>query len=214
MAARASDTDNGYGWISILLHWTTAVIVLGMLFIGSSIQSATGDTRAALIRLHTSIGICAYALLWVRVVWRFMCGHPGPRARQRGISFTLGKYVHLSIVAAIGLMLLTGPLIVWTVGGEIEVFGLYIPAPATLPAELYSLVRPAHRWGAILIFAGTVLHLLGVIKHITINRDGTFEKIMVPATSDGNGQQERDGRSGAGGRISVTAQINNKRGVV
>ena len=67
---RTRDTRTGYGWISIALHWLTAIVILTLWFIGSSIQSdlATGSTST--LRLHTSIAITAYVLLWARVIWR------------------------------------------------------------------------------------------------------------------------------------------------
>lgn len=155
-----------------------------MLFIGSSIGTATGDDRRYLLHLHTTIGVSAYALLWLRVVWRFTCGHPGPRSRQKGFFFLVGKCVHLSLAAAIGVMLLTGPLIVWSSGGAIEVFALTIPSPIEIAPELHQIVRPAHAIAAMVILAGTLLHILGAIKHSVINRDGTFEKMMIAARRD------------------------------
>ena len=74
---RTTDTRTGYGWVSIALHWTTAIIVLTLWFVGSSIQSDPG-TQESTLRLHTSIAITAYLLLWARVIWRLKIGHPGP----------------------------------------------------------------------------------------------------------------------------------------
>ena len=37
--SRISDADTGYGWISILLHWVTAVTVIPLWFIGKGIMS-------------------------------------------------------------------------------------------------------------------------------------------------------------------------------
>ena len=74
---RTTDTRTGYGWVSIALHWTTAIIVLTLWFVGSSIHSDP-ETQDSTLRLHTSIAITAYLLLWARVIWRFKIGHPGP----------------------------------------------------------------------------------------------------------------------------------------
>src|SRR5580692_11602352 len=75
---RLADTQNGYGWMSIALHWTTAIIVLVMWFIGNSIAVSHGVDQDKLIRLHTTIAILAYALVWLRVLWRVFNCHPGP----------------------------------------------------------------------------------------------------------------------------------------
>src|SRR5690606_11531691 len=92
---RTEDTANGYGWVSIALHWLTAIVILTIWFIGSSITAQEDMAEhERLLRLHTSIAILAYALLWVRIVWRFVKGHPGPLPGQAGLFYAIGKYTH------------------------------------------------------------------------------------------------------------------------
>ena len=50
-----TDTPAGYGWISILLHWVTAVVIIVMLFAGSSIASTDPQERSAALNFHTSL---------------------------------------------------------------------------------------------------------------------------------------------------------------
>ena len=61
---RAQDTPSGYGIVSIALHWLTAIIVLVIWFVGSSIRA--GDDPESTLRLHTSIALTAYVLLWAQ----------------------------------------------------------------------------------------------------------------------------------------------------
>ena len=81
---RIFDTRTGYGWISIALHWLTAIAILTIWFIGSSIQSDLATGSFETLRLHTSIAITAYVLLWARIIWRFRQGHPDALPEQRG----------------------------------------------------------------------------------------------------------------------------------
>src|SRR5579872_934060 len=113
---RVSDTADGYGWISIALHWLAAAVVLTMFVIGTMSQGAAREDYAGLVHLHTTIGLCAYVLLWGRIVWRFMVGHPGPLPKQGVAFFTIGKYFHFVFLVAIAAMLVTGPLMVWAAG--------------------------------------------------------------------------------------------------
>ena len=178
---RWSDTRTGYGWISIALHWLTAIIVLTIWFIGSSIQTPDGMSESTL-RLHTSIAISAYALLWLRIAWRFVKGHPGPLPRQAGIFYVLGKYTHYILLVAIGVQLVTGPLMVWSMGAEIHVFDwLAIPGPFDTSMGLFAITNLIHVWSARVIIIGTILHLGGVYKHAAFNQDGTFGKMLVAA---------------------------------
>jgi cytochrome b561 len=172
------DTGSGYGWISIALHWLTAAIVLAMWVLGTLSQSAPeGDT--SLVDLHTSIGVSAYVLLWARIIWRISVGHPGPRPRQAALLFPLAKFFHHMLLLAIAVMLLSGPLMVWTDGGAIQVFGLAIPSPLHALPAVHDVLRQIHGYTAAFILIGIVLHVLAVFKHMIVNRDGTFDKIMI-----------------------------------
>src|SRR5215203_1319753 len=110
---RTRDTSTGYGWISIALHWLTAILILTIWFIGSSITSDLAIGSNATLRLHTSIAISAYLLLWIRVLWRFKHGHPKAMPEQRGVFYEIGKFTHWAILAAVVAMLISGPLMVW-----------------------------------------------------------------------------------------------------
>lgn len=181
-ASRLADTASGYGWISIALHWVTAIVVVTMLFIGSSIAGTEPERRGEVVVLHTSIGISAYALLWWRIVWRFRKGHPGPLPQQRRAFFLMGKYVHYAMLVAMACMLLSGPLMVWSQGDGIQVFGWFeIPTPVGPNHVARDFLHGVHVSAAGVIFVGLVLHLGGVYKHAAFDQDGTFMKMLVPA---------------------------------
>ena len=176
------DTRTGYGWLSIAFHWLTAIIVLTLWFIGGTIQTVSGVEQEQVLRLHTSIAILAYAFLWARIVWRFMKGHPGPLPKQQGVFFLLGKYTHYVLLIAIGIMLISGPLMVWARGSAIYVFDWFaIPPPLPMSLWLFDAMHSVHVWCSRVIIIGTALHIGGVYKHAAFNQDGTFAKMLVAA---------------------------------
>lgn len=185
------DTATGYGWVSILLHWVTAILIVVMLYIGNSIQGLEGEARGETLLLHTSIGVTAYAVLWLRVVWRFVFHHPGPLPAQSRFFFRLGKWVHMSMLVALGVMLVSGPLILWTLGQPVHVFDWFtIPSPLPANFELSAFMHAVHRAAAIVIFVSVLLHIGGVYKHTAFNQDGTLTKIIIPAQAQEPGRKE------------------------
>jgi cytochrome b561 len=183
-AMQTSDTGTGYGWISIALHWVTAIAVLTIWFVGSSIHADPAESERVL-RLHTSLAISAYLVLWARIVWRFVQGHPGPLPGQAGPFYAIGKYTHYVLLVGIGIMLISGPLMVWSRGMVIEVFDWFvIPGPFDANMELFDLLHSIHVWSSRVIIVGTLLHLGGVYKHAAFNQDGTFGKMLVAARKD------------------------------
>ena len=175
----AHDTPSGYGWISIALHWVTALTVIAMLVLGIMSQGAAREDHLRLVHMHTTVGVSIYALLWARIVWRFKAGHPGPLPQQGRFFFTIGKYFHFLMLVAIAVMLVSGPLMAWSAGDAIEVFGLAIPSPVRDFPDIHAVLRRIHGYTASFIVAGIVLHVVAVFKHTVINRDGTFDRIMV-----------------------------------
>lgn len=185
------DTATAYGWVSILLHWLTAVLIVYLLYLGSSIGSFEGDARTLAVRRHTSVAVASYIVLVGRIVWRFACGHPGPTDGQRGWAFTLGKFTHYAIVAAVGVMLVTGPLMQFSYGRDIAVFDLFvIPTPFEAHPGAAAALHRIHRSTALLIFFGVLLHLGGVYKHTAFHQDGTLAKIIVPGRKSLAGAQD------------------------
>lgn len=175
------DTATGYGWVSIALHWITFVSISLLLYFGSSIGAYEGAARQEMVDLHTSTAAVSYVFLWARVLWRFVYGHPGPTREQGRIAFFVAKWIHMAMVVAITLMLLTGPLTAWLGGSAIAVFDWFaIPSPFPENMSLAMAIHRVHRWTAIALFIGILLHLGGVYKHLAFNQDGTFTKILIP----------------------------------
>ncbi|MFO7287813.1 MAG: cytochrome b [Gammaproteobacteria bacterium] len=186
------DTSNGYGWLSIALHWITAIVVLVLLFVGDTISTLEGDERDDALLLHTSIAITAYVVLWARVVLRFVQKHPGPLPKQRGLFYEIGKVAHYVLVVAIAVMLVTGPLMVWFGGEGIEVWDwLVIPSPFEANFAVRDALHRVHATSALVILILTLLHIGGVYKHAAFNQDGTFSKMLVPAKPDENRDASR-----------------------
>jgi cytochrome b561 len=176
-----NDTDTGYGWISILLHWLTAVLIIYLLYLGSSIAGLEGEARAGAVRRHVSVAFASYAILIGRIIWRFWRGHPGPTPEQRGWAFSLGKYTHYLMLVALTVQVVTGPLMQFSYGRDIEVFDWFVIATPMEPSfGLASVLHTVHAGSALLLFFTIVLHIGGVYKHTAFNQDGTLAKMIIP----------------------------------
>lgn len=183
---RLKDTPTGYGLISILLHWITAILIIYLLYLGSTIGSQEGEARTLAVDRHTSVAIASYLLLIGRVIWRFYYRHPGPTEEQRGWAYTMGKWTHYAITGAIVVMLVTGPLMQFSYGRAIQVFDWFvISAPFETNFGLAGFLHSVHTAAALFIFLGILLHIGGVYKHTAFNQDGTLAKIIIPGRQSG-----------------------------
>ena len=59
-----------------LLHWSMALMVIAMLFIGAGMAASVSERHEWLIHLHKPLGIAILALVIVRLVVRFSTRQP------------------------------------------------------------------------------------------------------------------------------------------
>ena len=175
-----TDTDTVYGWISILLHWSTAIIVIALWFIGKGIMSASPESIDARRALHVSIASAAWLLIFFRIAWRFRGGHPRIRGQSDRIH-RISKANHYLMIGVALLMLLSGPFLVWADGRPIDVFGLLsIPAPFGPAPGIREVAWLIHENFANLLGILVLLHFSGAMKHLMFHTDDTIVRMLWP----------------------------------
>ena len=174
------DTTKGYSWLSIALHWVAAITVIAMYVIAEQAEELPKAESREMMQLHISIGTALFLVLAFRILWRIFNTRPALPA-QPMILDQLARWVPVALLAGIAIMLISGPLIVWSNGAAINIFDLVsLPSPITKNHDLHELAEEIHEFGVTLLKIALGLHVLGVIKHLVINRDGTLKKMLVP----------------------------------
>ena len=176
-----ADPAGGYGWVSIVLHWATVAVLLPLWFVGYATSHPGSQSVLKLIHTHTTIAVCGYALLWLRVLWRFTLGYPAPLPRQRRWSVRLGKALHYLLLLAIAVMLVSGPIMAWTGGDAIHVFSAAIPSPLPKLPRLSTWLLAVHRTTSRIIMLAILLHVCAVLKHVAFNHDGILGRMLIAA---------------------------------
>ena len=179
-----TDTTRAYGIVSIFNHWVGVVLIFTLLIIGLQFEDLPrGDERTALIALHMSIGVLAFAWLAFRVIWRLTSGFPAETPGGRAWEQKLSRIVHWLLLAAIVTAILSGPLSVLAMGRGIDVFG-WFTVPAFLPGNrtLHEIFETLHAISAKpLLIVLLILHIGGAFKHAVIDRDTTLARMLRPA---------------------------------
>ncbi len=181
-AARSNlyDSDSVYGWISILLHWATAIVIIALWFIGKGIMHAEADEVFAQRRLHVSIAGAAWLIIMIRVLWRFCSGHPHVSG-QTLLTHRVAKIAHYAMLIVVLLMLLSGPLMVWSGGHSITIFDwLTIPGPIAESESTRDFAWFIHSNSAWLLFWLVLLHTGGALKHLMLHADDTIARMIWP----------------------------------
>lgn len=160
--------------VARLLHWSMAVLILAMLFIGVAMVASI-TLRPTLLALHRPIGIALLVLAVVRLVHRLRRRTPDlPRDLPRW-QRAAAQASHVALYALMLAMPLIGWAMVSAAGNPVVLWGdVHLPAIAPHDPAVYSGLRIAHAWLARALLAVILLHLAAALYHAWIRRDGVF----------------------------------------
>ena len=158
-----------------LLHWSMAVLIITMLFVGVGMVSTVSSLHNTLLALHRPLGIALLVLVIARVAVRLTCGAPPLPADMPGWQRMAAHGSHLVLY----LLMIAMPLIGWSMlsaaGYPIVLAGsVHLPPIAPHSVVLYAWLRAAHTWLAMALFATVLLHAAAALFHALIRRDGVF----------------------------------------
>lgn len=186
------DNRRGFGLVSILLHWSSAVCViflfgLGLYMTGLGYYDPWYHKGPS---LHISIGLLFAALLVFRLCWRLGSASPAPlpehgRWLRRGaLAVKILLYLLLFTVVASGYLVTTAE------GDAPGVFGL-VSVPVLIELTPANVDRAGWlhlnlSW-AIILLAG--VHALAALAHHFGNRDRTLLRMLKPVPPPPDSQQ-------------------------
>jgi len=179
-----SDQVQGFSFISRLLHWVMAVLIVAMLFIGIGMVSTVSDRYTTLLTLHRPIGIAILLLAVLRVINRLTHRPPPLPASLSAPQRIAAHASHLLLYALMIAMPLVGwgmqsagafPIVLW---GATEL-------PPILPhnPQRYAFLRQLHTVGAFALFFVLLLHFAAALFHGLIRRDGVLTSMTTSKNS-------------------------------
>lgn len=159
-----------------LLHWTMAVMIVAMLFIGIGMVSTVKPKFLTLISIHKPLGIAILVLVVLRLGVRLRRGSPPLPADLPPWQAIAAKASHVLLYALMVAM----PLIGWSMlsagGYPVVLWGpVILPPIAPHNDALHAFLRSAHTWLALLLFATVLLHLSAALFHALGRKDGVFQ---------------------------------------
>ena len=178
-----TNTRNAYGWLSICLHWISAIGVIWLYFLGEDIEhgrkdNLSNDEMVVLVRFHVSVGLCFFLFLAARIITHLTQVRPEPLADQKYLNL-ISLFVQRLWLLMIGIQIITGPLVIWTAGRAMKFFDYFeIPSPLPRMEALHEVLEFVHATAPNLFWPLLALHLLGAAKHLFWNRDRTVQRML------------------------------------
>jgi len=171
-------TSRHFSPLARVLHWTMAVLIVAMLFIGVAMVATVSQAHATLIALHRPLGAALLVLALIRVVVRLKNGSPALPDDMPILQRFAAKASHLVLYG----LFIAMPLIGWAMlsagGYPVTLFGAWhLPAIVPQNVDLFALLRALHTWLAFALFATVLAHIAAALFHGLIRRDGVFSSM-------------------------------------
>lgn len=177
------NTPHSYGSIARTLHWLTALVILANIALGlvaDRLPLEAIEAKVRLFSLHKTLGIAAFTVALVRILWAASQPRPLPVHPERRLETFLAESVHWVLYAALLLVPLTGWIehaategyapILWPLGQGLPM----VPKSPHL-AETMASVHGTFAW---LLIGAVALHVAGALKHALIDRDGVLARML------------------------------------
>jgi cytochrome b561 len=170
--------ERRYNPVAIFLHWAVAALILTAWTL-PHLRPYMPHQRTPIIDLHRSVGMTVFALVLVRLVWRFV--NPPP-ALPGGTTQIVRWLAHAGHTALYLLMLsvpVCGMLLTWAAGLSIPVWGLItVPAPIAPSETLHRTFENVHGLLANTLIWLVALHAVAALVHHYVFKDGLLDRML------------------------------------
>ncbi len=169
-----------YGVVAQFFHWATAILVLVAFFYGpgGSEQRIYSPARDFDRQLHETLGLCVFALVVMRILWRIVDTRPDPPQVPRWMDVA-ARAVHWSLYLLLFALPFSAISGAWLEGHPLTLLvGVKIPSLIGISHDLGVTIARIHTWlgDAILWLAGS--HALAALYHHVVLKDGVLASIL------------------------------------
>ncbi|WP_321449468.1 cytochrome b [uncultured Cohaesibacter sp.] len=175
-----SNAPQKYSSAIILLHWLGALLIIGLIIVGSLMEDMTGASKMQLLSFHYYAGLATGALFLIRLVFFFINARPAADPSWPQWQAKASKAVE-------GLLYLLPLIMVATGMIAMSIYGL----SSFVESGDYEGYQAAHRiWPMLvhsltanLLIAALVLHVLAALYHHFVQKDHVFDRITFRKAS-------------------------------
>lgn len=179
MLIRNSGTQ--FGIVSKLLHWSIALPILGLIWLGWYMMDLTyyDQWYNDSLLLHKAVGMVVLALAVLKSIWLVVSPAPDPLPTQKHWEHVVSKFAHWVLFLSMFLIPVTGYIISTSEGDSVSIFGLFeFPALFTISESTRDMAIEIHYYAAYAILGITLLHAGAALKHQFIDKDGTLQRMI------------------------------------
>ena len=186
---------NSFNKTAILLHWGIAFLIMAQFLIGLDmvdIPKGLDSSRPFWFNTHKSIGIVLGCLILFRLYWRLRSGVPESPAGSPTWERIAANLSHILLYFCMILMPISGLVGSLFSKYDLLVVGIKIPKFFEHDVFIKDLMTNTHQWTAYIFLTLICIHILAAVKHLIIDCDGVFERMMPNFTNSSTSNAEQN----------------------
>jgi cytochrome b561 len=176
-----ANTEDHFGSMAILFHWSMAFIVIGLAALGLYMVTLQdvgfNKEKIMLILYHKEFGMLVLVLLAARLAWRVTHILPQLVAHLPDWQKIAARFVHLSFYALMFALPMTGWLMSSAAGIPVSLFGL-ATLPDFLPRDDYLFQRLIDKWLGYVLILFIFVHVGAALRHHFVFKDDTLRRML------------------------------------
>ncbi|WP_208280106.1 cytochrome b [Massilia oculi] len=166
-----------FNLLARVLHWSMAVAILAMLFVGAAMVVSL-RYRDLLLDLHRPLGLAILLLAVLRLANRLRHPPPPLPADLPRIQALAAKASHWLLYGLMFAMPIIGWAMLSAGAYPVELFaGVNLPPILPHSPVMYGFLRPLHGVLAYVLFFTILAHLGAALFHAWVRRDGVFSQM-------------------------------------
>lgn len=166
---------------AMAFHWIVAVLALVLIGLGLYMTDIPRGTpeRTFFYNLHKSIGVTTAIVVLIRLWWRFKNPPPPLPASVPAWQVQTSKLNHALLYLCLIVMPLSGFSASQFTKYGVNYFGLFkIPPVGWESKGIYDFLQGIHGVTAALLITLVVIHVAAALKHLLIDRDVVFQRML------------------------------------
>lgn len=170
---------NTYSSTSKFLHWTIAILVIGMLFTFFK-GYLSKESLSAVFMIHKSVGLIILLLASLRILIILHRGRPPLPASMPRWEYYLSRFIQNSFYILLILMPLSGWIMSVAKNRAPQFFNLFtVPFPGIPQSDsLAAFMAEIHELLAWLLLCFLCVHIAGALKHHYIDKDEILKRML------------------------------------
>ena len=175
------NSADAYGSISKLLHWSIALLIIGLIVLGAWMVTLTyfDPWYNRSLEWHKALGMIALGVVIVKAGWVLYSPAPELPNFVGGWQRAAAKVTHVLLFVMMFLIPVTGYLISTSAGQGVSVFGLVdIPVLVSKNERMRDIATALHDWLAYGTAVLVLAHAGAALKHQFVDRDGLLRRML------------------------------------